>query len=641
MFASQPNDDHYNLPRSLMTGKGYHRLLERQLKKFFSGYPEIPTQWEKFLEAISNSYAHSDNDRLLIETAIRESSNELTARKEALKELLESQSYVLEALRNSASSLFPERAALENEDLLGLADAVQREINKRQVAEGQKAQSDQRLLDIIDSLNLGMARYDLQGRLTHVERRFAELFGKSTEEMVGLKAADFPVAVLQAEELSDAQPMEFSFLHRVFESPFLSTDGIELWLLCTTAPLHDDARQVEGGVIVVFDITSRKNMEREMREAKKSAEAGLELRKTILANVSHELRTPINAIVGMSALLSATSLTSQQQEYIKTMRFSSDGLLVLIDDLLDVSRIEAGKVELEEVEFSLGENFTQLTKALQLRANEKGLNFEFHIDHSIAPHSLGDVHRLNQVITNLINNAIKFTLEGGVRLEIVLVENSEKVQRVRFSVSDTGIGIAADRQGSVFSAFTQEDSSTTRKYGGTGLGLAISRKIVELMSSELMLTSEKHRGSTFYFVIDLKKSESESVEQKIFAPDLQGSRVLLVEDNKVNQFLAHAMLKSWHAEVVISEDGLDAVERLKIESYDLVLMDLQMPVMDGFEATVHIREQLKLRLPIIGLSANALSDERERSLQVGMNDFVTKPFQPELLYEKIHSFIFG
>ena len=641
MFASQPNDDHYNLPRSLMTGKGYHRLLERQLKKFFSGYPEIPTQWEKFLEAISNSYAHSDNDRLLMETAMLESSDELTARKEALKDLLESQSYVLEALRDSAASLFPERASLENEDLLGLADAVQREIHKRQVAEGQKAHSDQRLLDIIDSLNLGMARYDLQGRLTHVERRFAELFGKSTEEMVGLKAADFPVAVLQAEELSDAKPMTFSSLHSVFESPFLSTDGIELWLLCTTAPLYDDARQVEGGVIVVFDITSRKNMEREMREARKSAEAGLELRKTILANVSHELRTPINAIVGMSALLSATSLTSQQQEYIKTMRFSSDGLLVLIDDLLDVSRIEAGKVELEEVEFSLSENFTQLTKALQLRANEKGLNFEFHIDHSIAPHSLGDVHRLNQVITNLINNAIKFTLEGGVRLEIVLVENSEKVQRVRFSVSDTGIGIAADRQGSVFSTFTQEDSSTTRKYGGTGLGLAISRKIVELMSSELMLTSEKHRGSTFYFVLDLKKSESESVEQKIFAADLQGSRVLLVEDNKVNQYLAHAMLKLWHAEVVISEDGLDAVERLKIESYDLVLMDLQMPVMDGFEATVHIREQLKLRLPIIGLSANALSDERERSLQVGMNDFVTKPFQPELLYEKIHSFIFG
>jgi len=624
-----------------MTGKGYHRLLERQLKKFFSGYPEIPSQWEKFLEAISNSYAHSDNDRLLIETAIRESSNELTARKEALKELLESQSYVLEALRNSASSLFPERAALENEDLLGLADAVQREIHKRQVAEGQKAQSDQRLLDIIDSLNLGMARYDLQGRLTHVERRFAELFGKSTEEMVGFKAADFPVAVLQAEELSDAQPMEFSFLHRVFESPFLSADGIELWLLCTTAPLHDDARQVEGGVIVVFDITSRKNMEREMREAKKSAEAGLVLRKTILANVSHELRTPINAIVGMSALLSATSLTSQQQEYVKTMRFSSDGLLLLIDDLLDVSRIEAGKVELEEVVFSVSENFTQLSKALQLRANEKGLNFELHIDHAIVSHSLGDVHRLNQVITNLITNAIKFTFEGGIRLEIILVENSEKVQRVRFSVSDTGIGIAADRQGAVFSAFTQEDSSTTRKYGGTGLGLTISKKIVELMSSELMLSSEKNSGSTFYFVIDLKKSESESAEQKIFAPDLQGARVLLVEDNKVNQFLAQAMLKSWHAEVVISEDGLDAVERLKTEPFDLVLMDLQMPVMDGFEATAHIREQLKLRLPIIGLSANALSDERERSLEVGMNDFVTKPFQPELLYEKIRSFIFG
>lgn len=624
-----------------MIGKGYHRLLERQLKKFFPGYPEIPSQWEEFLGAISNSYGHSDNDRLLMETAIRESSDELTARKEVLKELLAGQSYVLEVLRDAAASLFPERVALENDDLLGLADAVQEEILKRQVAESLKAQSDQRLLDIIDSLNLGLARYDLQGKLTQVEQRFAGLFGKSTEEMVGLKAADFPVAVLQAEELSDAQPMAFSFIHGVFESSFLSTDGLELWLLCTTAPLYDDAGKVEGGVIVVFDITSRKKMEREMREAKKSAEAGLELRKTILANVSHELRTPINAILGMSALLSTTSLTSQQKEYVKTMRFSSDGLLVLIDDLLDVSRIEAGKVELEEVEFSLSENFMQLTKVLQLRANEKGLNFELRIDDSIASHSLGDVHRLNQVITNLITNAIKFTIEGGILLEIVLEENSEKVQRVRFSVSDTGIGITGDRQGSIFLAFTQEDSSTTRKYGGTGLGLSISKRIVELMNSELMLTSEKNRGSTFYFVIDLKKSESESAEKKIFAPDLKGSRVLLVEDNKINQYLAQAMLKSWHAEVVISEDGLDAVERLQIEPYDLVLMDLQMPVMDGFEATVHIREQLKLRLPIIGLSANALSDERERSLEVGMNDYMSKPFQPELLYEKIHSFIFG
>jgi len=619
-----------------MTGKKYHRLLERQLKKYLPGYPEVSAEWEALLSAVSNSYDHSDNDRLLMETAMRESSDELMSKKEAVNQMLARQSHVLETLKEAASTLFPDRPSLENEDLLQLADVVQEEIGKRQIAETRRAQSDQRLLDIIESLNLGMARYDLEGRLTQVEPRFAEIFERKEDEMIGLRSSDFSVG----HDLETGSPIEFYLTSKVFESPYRNSSGELTWMLCTTAPLFDEAGRVEGGVIVVFDISARKKLEQEMIEARKAAEAGLELRKTILANVSHELRTPVNAIVGMSALLASTSLNDQQREYLKTMRFSSDGLLVLIDDLLDVSRIEAGKVELEEIEFSMQENFSELIKSLRLRAEEKGLLFEWNLDERIAPRLLGDVHRLNQIITNLIGNAIKFTPQGKVRLEITQVGESNEMQGIRFSVIDTGIGIAAERQTAVFQAFAQEDNSTTRKYGGTGLGLSISKRIVEMMGGELKLTSEKNAGTTFSFEVQLKKSAEGSVVVKEFKPNLEGSRILLVEDNKVNQFLANALLKSWNAQVDISEDGLDALDRMRNVNYDLVLMDLQMPIMDGFEATEQIRNELNSKVPIIGLSANALNGERERSLEKGMNEYVSKPFQPEVLYDKIHGLIF-
>ena len=619
-----------------MTGKKYHRLLERQLKKYLPGYPEVPAEWGALLSAVSNSYEHSDNDRVLMETAMRESSDELMAKKEAVNQMLVRQSHVLETLKEAASTLFPDRPLLENDDLLQLADIVQEEVEKRQIAETHRAQSDQRLLDIIESLNLGMARYDLESRLTQVEPRFAEIFGRDEADMIGLSASDISTSRVSEDETR----IQFYLESKVFESPYLNSNGEIKWLLCTTAPLFDDASRVEGGVIVVFDITARKKLEQEMIDARKAAEAGLELRKTILSNVSHELRTPVNAIVGMSALLASTELNEQQREYLKTMRFSSDGLLVLIDDLLDVSRIEAGKVELEEIEFSMRDNFSKLTKSLRLRAEEKGLSFEWKLDERIAPRLLGDIHRLNQIITNLIGNAIKFTPQGKVQLEITQVSESNDAQDIRFSVVDTGIGIAAERQTAVFQAFAQEDNSTTRKYGGTGLGLSISRRIVEMMGGHLTLTSEKNVGTIFTFQIQFKKANSEAPVAKEFNPDLQGSLILLVEDNKVNQFLANALLTSWKAKVDISEDGQDAIDRLKEKEYDLVLMDLQMPIMDGFEATEHIREVLKSNVPIIGLSANALNGERERSMERGMNDYVSKPFQPEMLYEKIHGFIF-
>jgi PAS domain S-box-containing protein len=621
-----------------MEGRGYHRLLERQLKKLLPGYPAVSVEMTELLRAISNSYEHFDNDRLLMETAMRESSDELMAKKSALNALLDRQSHVLESLKEAAASLFPDQASVVNEDLLRLADIVQEEIQKRHIAETRKEQTEQRLRDIIESLDLGMARYNLQGKLSHVEPRFAQLFGKDPVDMRGMSADDFQAAPVLAEELKSAGKFDFTTQHRVFEAPLIGA-GEELWLLCTTAPIENDEGEAVGGVIVVFDITQRKKLEREMSDARKAAEAGLELRKSILANVSHELRTPVNAIVGMSALLSATALDDQQKEYLKTMRFSSESLLVLIDDLLDVSRIESGKVELELIEFDVRDNFTELTKGLSLKAEEKGLKFSWEIDAKVANRLRGDVHRLNQVLTNLMSNAIKFTAQGSVQLSIRCQSTSDTTQHIRFEVADTGIGIAGNRQAAIFQEFTQEDSSTTRKFGGTGLGLSISKKIVELMGGELKLISEKNSGATFFFEVDLERGSDQVQEVIEFNPDLKGARILLVEDNKVNQFLAKALLTSWKAKVDISEDGEDAVERVKGGDYALVLMDLQMPIMDGFEATALIRNDLQSSIPIIGLSANALNDERERSLQIGMNDYVSKPFKPELLYGIIRTYL--
>lgn len=621
-----------------MEGKGYHRLLERQLKKYLPGYPSVSTELEAMLRAISNSYEHFDNDRVVMETAMRESSDELMAKKTALNALLERQSHVLETLREAATALFPDQASIVNEDLLRLADIVQEEIHKRHIAETRKKQSEQRLRDIIESLDLGLALYDMSGKLTQVEPRFAELFGMEPDGMLGMSSLDFQAAPVGSEELKHAGGFEFSLDHRVFEAPLI-VHSEELWLLCTTAPIENDEGVAIGGVIVVFDITRRKKLEYEMREARKAAEAGLELRKSILANVSHELRTPVNAIVGMSALLSATALDDQQKEYLKTMRFSSESLLVLIDDLLDVSRIESGKVELEAIDFDVRDNFTELTKGLSFRAEERGLKFSWEIDAKVANRLRGDVHRLNQVLTNLISNAIKFTAQGSVQLVVQCVSSNSDVQQIRFEVRDTGIGIAADRQAAIFQEFTQEDSSTTRKFGGTGLGLSISKKIVELMGGELKLTSQKNSGSTFFFEVELARAIEHVQEEVSFNPELKGARILLVEDNKVNQFLANALLTSWNAKVDISEDGVDAVERVKSGNYNLVLMDLQMPIMDGFEATTLIRNDLHSSIPIIGLSANALNDERERSLQIGMNDYVSKPFKPELLYDIIRTYL--
>tara|TARA_B100000809_G_scaffold158023_1_gene155325 strand:+ start:14166 stop:16016 length:1851 start_codon:yes stop_codon:yes gene_type:complete len=381
----------------------------------------------------------------------------------------------------------------------------------------------------------------------------------------------------------------------------------------------------------------------ELTNAKNKAELSSIAKEQFLANMSHEIRTPLNGIGGMAKLLEKTSLTKEQQEYNQAIRKSSDNLLVIINDILDFSKIEAGKLTIEKIGFNLKESISRVINTMSYKAEEKGINLALEIDANISEILIGDPTRINQIIINLLNNAIKFTSKGCVILKCNLVEKTSTKNKIKFEVIDTGIGIDSRKISKIFGSFSQEDESTTRKFGGTGLGLAISKQLVELFNGELKVISEKGKGAIFYFTVEypigsLKDWLKEDATVMNWE-SLEHKKVLLVEDNKINQFLATTILTNWKMKVEVAENGLIAIEKLKDKKFDVVLMDMQMPIMGGIEATVIIREELKLSIPIIALTARAIKGIDKECMDAGMNDYISKPFNQSELFNKILNLI--
>ena len=377
----------------------------------------------------------------------------------------------------------------------------------------------------------------------------------------------------------------------------------------------------------------------ELVDSKKKAEYSSKAKEQFLANMSHEIRTPINGIDGMAKLLEKTLLSPTQKEFVSAIRISSDNLLVIINDILDISKIEAGKLSLEKIGFNIKEVLFQTIKSCYYKAEEKGIILESSIDKNIADILIGDPTRIGQIIINLLNNAIKFTSEGSVKLNCSLIKATKNSNLIIFEVIDTGIGIETNKLTTIFESFSQEDSSTTRKYGGTGLGLSISKQLVELFNSTLQVKSIKGKGTTFYFSIEFPIGSSiDLVENKnpLIHPDaLKNKRILVVEDNQINQFLVISLLKKWNVILDVAENGKIAIEKLNEQSYDVILMDMQMPIMGGIEATSIIRTKLKLTTPIIALTARAIKGDDKECLNAGMDDYVSKPFNESDLVNKI------
>lgn len=509
----------------------------------------------------------------------------------------------------------------------------------------QQALDRERLEYALDATNDGLWDWDIQRNVSYVNQAYGRMLGYAPGELPD-NTYDHWIALLHPEERESILSRTRLLLETAgsyeLEFRMLCKDGNYKWVLSRGKVVsRDQTGKPLRAVGTHIDLTLRKELELKLREAKDAAEAANQAKSSFLANMSHEIRTPLNGIMGMGNLLRRTGVTDQQATYLDKMEASGRHLLSVINDILDLSKIEAGKIELEDKPFVLASVLRAAVEVVESRAQMKGLRI--YVEGSALPQNLrGDPTRLTQILVNYLSNAVKFTEHGRIELSGRVVEENDGACLLRFEVSDTGIGMTSEQCARVFNAFEQADSSTTRKYGGTGLGLAITKRIAQMMGGAVGVTSRPDEGSTFWLTAWLRKvsatadavpltqdGNAEATLRRLYG----GCKVLLTEDEPVNQEVARALLEEVGLEVDIAETGLEALTMTGKNNYAAILMDMQMPVMDGITATRAIRANSKYKdIPILAMTANAFSQDRKACLDAGMNDFITKPVAPSIMY---------
>lgn len=496
-----------------------------------------------------------------------------------------------------------------------------------------------------------------EGKITDMNQATVNITGLTRKKLTGTDFFDYFTESQKAREVYQKVFAKGS----VADSPLTlrHKEGKLTDVLLNGSVYKDDEGNVVGVVIVARDVTEQKRIARESNKAKLAAELAAAIaeeaklraenatqiaqnavksKQQFLSNMSHEIRTPMNAIIGFTKVLLRTDLTEKQQEYLNAIELSGNSLIVLINDILDLAKVDAGKMTFEQIPFNMASSISAMLHLFEPKIQEKNLTLVKKYDNKIPKILIGDSVRLHQIILNLVSNAVKFTSEGKIKVSVKLINEDEEKAVIEFSVKDTGIGIEASKIEAIFENFQQATSGTSRIYGGTGLGLAIVRQLVESQHGSVRVKSKINEGSTFSFTLSFLKADAEfEIEAETIEPNAKIGKIkiLVVEDIPLNQLLMKTLLEDFGFELDIAANGKIAIERLQATPYDLILMDLQMPEMNGFEATEFIRNEMKSKIPIMALTADVTTTDLAKCKSVGMNDYIAKPVDDKLLHSKI------
>ncbi len=568
-----------------------HRLLKRQLKKSNIDTETI-AKIEPLLDLVAQSYVNFDKDIYFLENVLELSSQELFRANKQLSKDVETK------------QLEVDNAYLQ-------------------------------IQNIVESIQEVIFQIDLEGNWKFLNSAWERMFGLSKEETIGTNFRDL-LSYMDETSVDVLKQIETIPEGGYRQTLFINLEDRSLWIDLSVQKTFDFQNEHIGYIGSIIDITELKEIEGKLINANKTKDE-------FLSTMSHEIRTPLNAVVGLSNLLKLNVHLPEQDKKITALNFSAQHLLSLINDILDFNKINAGKLELDKEEFSLKELLNGINDSFGVAAKEKGISLGMKYALNIPELLLGDRMRMNQVLSNLVSNAIKFTHEGKVIVDVDVLEQTKDRVKLKITVEDTGIGIPEDKISSIFDTFTQVHKNRNSQYGGTGLGLSISKKILELHDSELLVESTIEEGTCFHFEIefdvsDRKIAHVDSSTNSIENDQLDDLYVLLAEDNKINVLVIEQFFKKWGIKMDVAENGREAIEMLKKNQYDLVLMDIQMPEMDGLEATRLIRESKDPsynQVPIIALTASALKEDLDRTTRAGMNDYLRKPFDPRDLFNKL------
>ena len=521
--------------------------------------------------------------------------------------------------------------------ILGLVIISALNIRQRSSIEKELKEGERKYRELEVQLPQTVFELDSLGNIAFINRSGCQIFGYAPEDLLA------GVNILQVVAKEDKEKVDRDIklaLHgtaQVHEYRLQKKDGGTFPVIAYLTPIVRNGKTV-GLRGIFLDISERKRTEEELKSAMEAAQAAARAKSDFLANMSHEIRTPMNAVIGMTSLLSETELSKDQKDYLETIKTSGHDLLAIINDILDFSKIERGMIELEYKPLQIQACIKDALSLISSQASEKGLKLDYKPEGYIPETVMGDATRIRQVLVNLLSNAVKFTERGNIEVHAFVNELSDNSYELHISVRDTGIGISEETSAKLFQPFSQADASTSRKYGGTGLGLAISKRLVELMGGRIWFESEEGKGSTFHFTIKATVSESQpeikkpTLQAKVEPKEAKDLRILLAEDNIINQRIAILMLKKLGYVADLVANGHEVIDALNKQKYDLILMDVQMPEMDGLEATREIRKRWPLNGPrIVALTAHAIEGDREKCLEAGMDDYLCKPISLESL----------